>query len=72
MATPSGSARLDQDVDLEKHGAAGVIYLQHKLIATVGNYVRNSKAERYWRIDSHGHPRFGFVQVNNLCTTMDV
>ena len=54
------SSRYHKAIELEKHGAVGVIYLQHKIIASEGNRVRNSKAEKYWQIDSHGHPRFEF------------
>jgi Zn-dependent M28 family amino/carboxypeptidase len=60
------STRYHKSAELEKHGAVGVIYLQHKIIASESNRVRSSKAEKYWQIDSHDHPRFAFegLQIN--------
>jgi len=54
------STRYHKAIELEKHGAVGVIYLQHRLIASEGNRIRNSKAEKYWSIDDHGHPKYAF------------
>jgi hypothetical protein len=54
------SSRYHKAEELEKHGAVGVIYLQHKIIASESNRVRGSKAEKYWQLDSHDHPRFAF------------
>ena len=54
------STRYHKAIELQKHGAVGVIYLQHRLIASEGNRVRNSKAEKYWSIDDHGHPKYAF------------
>jgi Zn-dependent M28 family amino/carboxypeptidase len=54
------SSRYHKSIELEEHGAAGVIFLQHKPVASEANYVRNSKAEKYWQVDSHGDTRFDF------------
>ena len=54
------SGRYHKSIELENHGAIGVISLQHKQIASEAASVRRSKADKYWSIDDHGHPKYAF------------
>lgn len=64
------SGRYHKSIELEKRGAIGVISLQHKIISSEGAAVRGSKADKYWTIDEHDHPKYSFsgleVEVNLL------
>jgi hypothetical protein len=54
------SGRYHKAIELEKHGAIGVISLQHKQIASEAGGVRRSKAEKYWSLDEHSEPNYAF------------
>ncbi|MDH4126369.1 MAG: M28 family peptidase [Gammaproteobacteria bacterium] len=54
------SGRYHKSIELEKHGAIGAIYLQHRQISSDAAAVRGSKAEKYWTIDEHDQPKYAF------------
>ena len=55
------SGRYHKSIELENRGAIGIISLQHKQISSEAASVRRSKADKYWSIDEHGHPKFAFA-----------
>lgn len=54
------SNRYHKSIELEKHGAIGVIYLQHRQIASDAAAVRGSKSEKFWSIDERDQPNHHF------------
>ena len=65
------SGRYHKSIELENRGAIGVISLQHKKIASEGASVRGSKADKYWSIDEHGHPKFAFAGLQAEVTLLE-
>lgn len=57
------SSRYHKSIELEKHGAIGAIYLQHKQIASDAGAVRGSKSEKFWSIDEHDEPNYLFPGI---------
>jgi len=54
------SARYHKSIELEKRGAIGVLYLQHRQISSEGAALRGSKTEKYWSVDEHDEPNYAF------------
>lgn len=54
------SGRYHKFIELEKRGAVGVIYVQHRQVSSDQAAVRGSKKEKYWQLDEHGEPKFAF------------
>lgn len=52
-----------KSIELEQRGAVGVIDLQHRKIGSEAASIRGSKAEKYWVVDEHGEPEFGFEGI---------
>lgn len=65
------SGRYHKSIELEKHGAIGVISLQHKKIASEAGGIRRSKAEKYWSLDEHGEPKFAFSGLKSEVSLLE-
>jgi hypothetical protein len=53
-----------KSIELQQRGAVGVINLQHRKIGSEAASIRASKAEKYWVLDEHGEPEFGFEGID--------
>jgi len=51
--------------ELQKHGAIGVITLQHRQIASEAALVRRSKAEKYWSVDTENQTNYTFDGISS-------
>jgi Zn-dependent M28 family amino/carboxypeptidase len=65
------SSRYHKAIELEKHGAVGVISLQHRLIASEANRIRSSKAEKYWSTDEHDDAKYAFDGIKVSANLLD-
>ncbi len=65
------SGRYHKSIELEKRGAIGVISLQHKQISSEAASVRGSKADKYWSIDEHGHPKYAFAGLKTEVSLLE-
>jgi hypothetical protein len=61
----SRSGRYHKSIELEKRGAIGVIYLQHKQISSDAGAVRGSKSEKFWSVDEHDRPNYAFPGIRS-------
>jgi hypothetical protein len=59
------SGRYHKSIELEKRGAVGVLYLQHRQIASEGAALRGSKTEKYWSVDEHDLPNYAFGGIRS-------
>ena len=65
------SGRYHKSIELENRGAIGVISLQHKQISSDAANVRGSKADKYWSIDEHGHPKYAFAGLQTEVSLLE-